>query len=273
MPSKKVIIISSLVVAIFLVLFFIYISFVSSKTISARLLVEKEKVFVNGEEIFGSAILEEQDEVVTSATGSATIILYESVVVILSPDTTIKVDELSKMHPKLSQERGETWSQFTKLLGVEKYTIKTSTSVASVRGTGFLLSEALLLVGEGEVDYDFMDKSYVVNEGRAVGKFGEVAEERNLTLEEKEKVFAKKQEAIESLKQLRLIEIEKNKKIIEILKEKYEITDEDISDYLRQADEGEIDLNEFKEKIPVQLESVEKVISITEKIKEIKSSL
>ncbi len=58
-----------------------------------------------------------------------------------------------------------------------------------------------------------------------------------------------------------------------MLKEKYEFTDEDIKDYLEKADRGEINLEEIRDKSPVKLGSVEKIIFITNKIKEMNASL
>lgn len=273
MPSKKAIILLSVLGVIILILAFFYISFVSSKTISARLLVEKEKVFVNNQEVSGDLILDEEDTVSTSGTGSATIILYESIVVILESDTTVIVKELSKKNSELSQEKGETWNQFTKLFGVDKYTIRTSTSVASVRGTEFSFAERLIFVSEGEVDYDIDEKSYVVQQGKAVEKIGELVRERDMTPEEQERARIKRLEAIESLKKLRLFEIAKHQKTVNFLKNKYGFTEEDIKTYLEEADRGERDINELKEKSPVQIGSLEKLIDITEKIKELNSSL
>lgn len=269
MPSKKVIIFVSVLLMIFIILVFVYMSFVSSKIISARLLVEKGKVFVNDKEVFGDYILDEEDKITTSETGSASVILYESIIVILEPETTITVIELSQKNPKLSQEKGETWSQFTKLFGVEGYDIKTSTSVASVRGTGFSLTDTYIFVGEGEVDYEVYNRSYVVEEGKAVEKFGEMVRERDMTPEEKEKARLKRLEVINVLKKLRILEIAKHQKTLDFLKKKYTFSNEDIFDYLERADKGEVNLNELREKAPVKVGSIEKVIEITEKIKEL----
>jgi hypothetical protein len=272
-PSKKLIIFISILLVIAVILVFVYLSFVSSKTISARLLVEKGNVFVNDKEVTGNYILRESDKVSTSETGIASIILYESIVVNLEPNTVIIVEDLVKKNPKLSQEKGETWSQFTKLFGVESYTIKTSTSVASVRGTGFSLTDSLLLVGEGNVAYNVNGQSYSVEGGKAIERFGESVRERELTSEEKQKVKEKKLEAINALKELRLLEIAKHKKTVDFLKSKYGFTEEDIKSTLEEADNGKMDLKEFKDKVPVKVDSIEKVIQITEKIKELKSSL
>ncbi|MFH1364969.1 MAG: hypothetical protein ABIH28_00075 [archaeon] len=271
--SKKVIIIISIFAVLLIGFIIFYLSFISSKTISARLLVEKEKVFVNDKEVFGEQILSEKDKVFVSETGSATIILYESVVVILESGTTIIVEELAEKKSELFQESGGTWSQFTKLFGIESYSIKTSTSVASVRGTGFYLNDSLIFVGEGEVDYDVNDKSFVVEEEKAMEKFGELFRERDMTPEEKEKVKLNKLEVIKSLKKLRLLEIAKHQKTFDFLKKKYDFTDEDVSSYLEKVDKGEVSLEDLRDKSPIEIGAISKIIEITEKIKEINSSI
>jgi len=256
---------------IFIILVIVYLSFVSSKTVSARLLVEKGQVFVNDQEVSGDVLLDEKDKITTFETGKATIVLYESIVVVLEPETTITVTELSKKHPKLSQEKGETWSQFTKLFGVEDYSIKTSTSVASVRGTGFSLTDSIIFVGEGEVIYEVYNLSYAVEGGKAVETFGEMAKERDMTPEEKERARIKKLEVINSFKKLRILEIAKHQKTLDFLKNKYGFDDEDISNYLNQADRGEVNLEDLREKAPLEIGSLEKLIAITDKIKELNS--
>jgi hypothetical protein len=272
-PLKKIIIFTSIFAVILVIFLVLYLSFVSSKTISARLLVEKDSVFINGKEVFESQILEEKDVISVSDTGSASIILYESVVVVLDSGTTITLKEIAKKNLELVQENGGTWSQVTGLLGINKYTIRTSTSVASVRGTGFYFNDSLLFVGEGKVDYEKMEQSFLVEEGKAIEDFGQILKEREMTSEEKEIILTKKAEVIKHLKELRNLELAKHQKKIDMLKERYEFTDEDIQDYLEKADRGEINLEEIRDKSPIKLDSVEKIIFITNKIKEMNASL
>ncbi|MFH1801312.1 MAG: hypothetical protein ABH804_00550 [archaeon] len=269
---RRKVLIPIIIFSILLLLLIVaYSSIVSSKTIKAQLNVEKEKVYVNELEVSGNVKLREGDMIKTSAEGLATVILYESILVILEPDTEILIDNLAESNSVVFQKKGETWNQLTRLLGIEDYTIKTGNSVASVRGTGFGISENKIIVGEGKVRYTIDGEEFLVLEGKAVEKLLDELTYRDLTESEKQKIIAVRERIIQQLKILRQMEIEKHKKIVGLVKKTYKITDEDIQKAFEDADEGRLDLKEMRDKSPLNLKSLEKIIQITELIQKIKN--
>src|SRR5262245_16679793 len=79
-----------------------YVSASSSSTVEAQLHVEDGSVSVNGAATTGTVTLSQTD-VVKTAKGHATIILHESVLVLLEPDTEVSVTDLLLSHPQLTQ--------------------------------------------------------------------------------------------------------------------------------------------------------------------------
>tara|TARA_Y100000310_G_scaffold165965_1_gene165715 strand:+ start:941 stop:1771 length:831 start_codon:yes stop_codon:yes gene_type:complete len=264
--GKKALIFLGITIAIFLGLGFTYFSLVSSKTIAAQLNVESGIVFVNAEEVSGQITLDEEDLIKTSGNGRATIILYETMVVNLEPDTEITVTDLKKSNPQLTQKSGETWNTLTKVVGIEEYTIKSGNSVASIRGTSFIFNIEKIAVLEGEVGYVIDETNYIVSKNRAVEKVDGKINERALNPEEKAKIIAVKTRARDQLKWLREREIEKHPKVLNMIKSKYDLTDEDIRQALQDADEGLLDIEELEKQSPVNIESVRKISEITREI-------
>lgn len=269
---KKSVLIPLIILAVILIaVIILYTSLVSSKTIKAQLNVEQGAVTINGIAVSGHTILKQGDIIETSANGLATVILYESVVVNIDSNTKITLDELTQKNPSITQEGGSTWSQFTNLFGVESYTINAGNSIASVRGTGFGIEENKIIVGEGQVQYSIDNQEFNVMAGKAVEKISEEILERDLTPEEQAKVKASNQRVIEQLKKLRELELEKHPKIVNIVSSKYDLSQEDITQAFKDADEGKINLKDFEDKSPVNIESLEKIIQITDKIRELNS--
>jgi len=269
--KKKVIIPLAVVLVLVIVGIVIFSSLTSSKTVKAQLSIEAGNVMVNGESVAGNTELKQGDVVETSSDGLATIILYESVVINMEPNTKINLDDLTEANPSITQEGGETWNQITNLFGIESYTVKAGTSVASVRGTAFSVTEEKIIVDDGIVDYEIDRQKFNVVKDKVVEKIGETVRERNIRPDEQNALKIKRQRAIQQLKNLREKEIAKHPRILNLIKDKYSVSDEDIRKGLREADEGKINLRDFKDKLPVKIDSAEKVIQITEKIQELNS--
>lgn len=269
MVNKKIIIPVAVVLVLIVAGIVLFSSLTSSKTIKAQLSVEQGTVIVNGKVVTGNTELKQGNIIETSADGLATIILYESIVINLEPNTKINLDDLTEGNPSISQEGGETWNQVTNLFGIESYTVKAGTSVASVRGTAFSVAEEKIIVDEGEVDYEIDSQNFRVAKDKVVEKIGETIRERNIRPDEQNALKVKRQRAIQQLKNLRELEIAKHPKVVNLIKDRYGVSDEDIRKGLREADEGKINLEEFKDKLPVKIESADKIIQITEKIQEL----
>jgi len=268
-PPKKITIPIIIILVLAIIITIMYISIVSSKTVIAQLNIEQGTVFLNEKIVEGDVILKKGDIIKTGDNGLATIILYESVIINLEQNTEISLDDLTKENPTISQNKGESWNQITNLFGIDSYTVKSGNSVASVRGTAFGISNNKIIVDEGQVNYKIEGKEFNVVHGKAVEKIQDKIQERDLTPDEINQIKLKRAKTIIHLKRLRKMEIEKHPKIVKMIKDKYSITDQNIDEGLESADLGMVNLNEFREKSPVQIESFDKIIEITDKIKKL----
>lgn len=283
--KKKNIIILSVTAVIILLLIFGFISATSSSTVAAQVHVESGSVSVNGEQIQTSAILSENDVIETSQNGKATIILYESIIINLDPNTKLTVSDLQKDHPQLSQDKGSTWSTFTHLFGLSEYSIKDSNSVASVRGTAFYFSQNKLITGSGTVNYTNDQEYFEVKKDEVVDS----SSKRTANPAELKLISEYNNRTIQELVYLRSKEIEKHPYLIKLANKlisgsltkmkdgqviaQRELTQEEIKSLLKKVDSNEISLEEtikaIDEKIPVRIKSLDKIIEITKKIKEL----
>jgi len=273
---NKKLIFTAIPIIIILILIFAFFSITGSKTVKAQLHATQPGITLNGEEVTGNLKLK-QGDIIQTKDAVATVILHESVIVNLGPNTKITVADLAADHPKLEQEGGKTWNKFTKLIGVEQYTISEGNSVASVRGTFFEFSEGKVLVSEGEVQVTINGKTYSVTAGKVVEKIQTVDEngnpteeivEREVTQEESAEVKEQISKSIEELKYLRDLEIEKHPTTVNTYKSMYDVTDADIKQALVDADNGEVDIDEAYEQSPVKIESVKRIADITKTIQE-----
>ncbi|VVB81646.1 FecR protein [uncultured archaeon] len=213
------------------------------------------------------------DHVKTLPESEAAVVLQESVIINLEPETEVYIKDLSEKHIKVSQNTGTTWNKFTGLTGVEELSIETPTTVATVRGTFFGVKMNEILAGESNVEVAYQGEKYNLKEGqKAVIKDGKLTTE-DLTAEDWAEVKAQMQKTIESLKILRMKEVEKHPILAQQMKSRYQITDEMIKEQLDKADKGEYDLNEIIQKSPVKIKSVYKIKEFTEKIIEINKKL
>jgi len=273
MAKKVLIVIASIVLVVFAVIAYGYFSITGSSTVSAQLRVESGNVLVNDAVTTGKVLLKKGDSIKTSDDGKATVILYESIVISLESGTKITLDDLTKAHPQVSQEGGETWNKFTKLAGVKEYSIKAGNSVASVRGTAFSITEDKIVVAEGEVEYEKNGNDFNVTEDEVVETVGDQPVEREANAEEMAKIKENMEKTIEELKYIRNLEIEKQGFLLNKLKEQFGFTDEDIKQTLNDADEGIVDVDELLEQSPVKIESLQKIADLTKEIQKIKQSI
>ena len=260
-------------------LYFVYQSLFKSSTVAAQLHVESGDVNVDNVKVDGNVKLKRGSVIETLSSGLATVILYESTLISLSENTKVKVDDLILKHPKVSQEKGKTWNKFTKVVGSEDYSIKAGNTVASVRGTGFLLTDSKVVTGEGSVDYEADGKSFVVEKYKAVEKKDGEIVERSATKDELNEISRSIERTINELKYLRQLEIDKKKFLLDQMRKMYTIRDDQIQEALDTADKGLVDIDElmkqYKNKIPagISLETLDKVVAITKEIQKLNQDL
>ena len=279
-PKNKIFLYTSLTIIILLVVF-VYLTLFRTSEIPAQLNVESTIVNLNNVAVSGNVRLSESDTIETLSSGKASVILYESIVVNLEENTKIKISDLQKSHPKISQEKGSTWNTFTKLFGVKEYTAQSGNSVASVRGTNFFLSEKKIFVGDGNVDYKYDGTPFLVDKNKVVEK-GVL---RELTLQEKKQILIKYMETLDQLKFLRKKTIKDNAIIIKIalkmvkietrkegdLVSQRQITESELYSFLDKVDNGEISISEIEAKSPKFIKPINKVILLTKEIIKVKT--
>ena len=206
------------------------------------------------------------DRVRTEANSEAAIVLHESVIISMEPETEIVIQDLAKAHLKAEQPRGSTWNKFTGLAGVDGLSIETPTTVATVRGTDFGVDMDAVLVGEGTVEIEYGGEKQVIPAGRkAVIRDGVLVIE-DLTPEDWARIRKSRENTIKTLHVLRLREVDKHPFLARQLMKKYSLTENDIQAHLEKADSGGYDLNELEKKSPVKIQSVKKIKEFTAEI-------
>jgi hypothetical protein len=213
---------------------------------------------------------------VRTGEGSASVVLREGEVMSLEPNTEVELSDLSKNKISIRQIAGETWNKITKISGITSYEVETPNTVATVRGTEFFLAtnvEDDLLVEEGDVEFGFaktLSKKLVVGAKRkAKAKNQNITEEVFDTDPRLEKF---KEKYIKHLRQIRMREIKKNKMLLGIAKKQYGVTDDQIQQYLIDADEGRVDIDVDYKQVPgVFKGKIERAYLITKAIRKAKS--
>ena len=213
------------------------------------------------------------DRVKTLPEAEAAVVLQESVIINLDPETEVYIKELSEKHLKLEQKSGTTWNKFTDLAGVEDLSIETPTTVATVRGTFFGVKMDAVLAVENDVEVTYKGQKQNLKQGQKAVIKEETLSIEDMTPEEKTEAIRQMQKTIASLKILRIKEVEKHPILAKQMKDRYQITDEMIKEYLDKADRGEYDLNEVVQKSPIKMASVYKIKAFTEKIIEINKKI
>lgn len=120
----------------------------SSNAAKAQLIIESGTVQVkHGEGAWVTAQngmdLYQSDSVKTEDNTSASIVLFESSIIRLDSNTSVTLQELIQQGGETSvtinQNAGRTWNTVSKMSGIDNYDVQTPTTVASVRGTAFII--------------------------------------------------------------------------------------------------------------------------------------
>lgn len=267
------------------------------KSVPAYLSTTDSDVFVDSGNGWEKAVNEMElsvNDKIKTGSGTANIILYESVIISLEKNTEVSVADLAKDNLAVKLKEGSTWNKFTGLSGIKNYEISTPTTVASVRGTSFAVNhkngESVVFVGEGTVEVKELTKDPANDENGSedtdesstskTGKkltlsAGEKAvnpkdgELRKAELSEDEKAYIleKMKEILNTLKDVRSKEIQKHEKPLNFIKSTYELSDADVKEKLAEIDSGELDDEELIEKSPIQFEAMNKLKGMNDEIK------
>ena len=196
---------------------------------------ENGLVEVNGKLISGNIFLEKGD-IIETKNGLASVILYKSIIVTLEQNTKIIIDDILKEHPKIIQEKGETWNKFTNIYG-NSYTITSGNTIASVRATEFGISNNKIVVVDGVVSYQIDDRLFNVSKNEVVEKSGIEIISRSLTQEEILLIKEKEKRVLDVSNKFSLfykpafddVGIEPRNQNINIIENNYEIFDKNLT--------------------------------------------
>ncbi len=208
-----------------------------------------------------------QGNQIKTGEGEATVILQEGEVVHLQPNTEIKLDSISGESIKLSQTVGETWNKVTKISGVSEFTIETPSTVATVRGTEFMLNEEQLDVEDGEVDYELKADKKKIKVRAHKKAMKNLMQEEDMSEEDLSRFKQFSEKYANALKRIRAREIKKNGVFIKMA-EKKGITREQMEQDLKDMDEGIKNEDEFYEKVPDAMKPrAKRIYLLTKEIK------
>ena len=145
--TKKIFLLITAVIAIICIIGFVW--FIQTPAIAkAQLVVESGTVqvkhaggsWVSAE---NGILLYQSDSVKTGDNTSASIVLFESSIIRLDSNTEVTLQEVlqqdGETSVKINQDSGRTWNTISKISGIDNYEVQTPTTVASVRGTAFVV--------------------------------------------------------------------------------------------------------------------------------------
>jgi hypothetical protein len=248
----------------------------SSKTRIAFLNIEEGKVEVDSGKGWVDAVdgmkLSISDKVRT-LNGKAVVILYESIIIQMDPDTEISIEELSKKNVKVAQNSGSTWNKFTAIAGLQNFEVETPTTVATVRGTTFWVDMESVGCVEGNVDVRMANKLLKLTAGtKAMYQDGDPVM-KHFTEEDRQRALLMKEKIINHLKNLRQEEIEKHPTTYKLVKSLRGWDDGDVKRYMERLDKGEFSEDELKKKVVLPAETIEKFAMLTKEIRKEREAL
>ena len=146
-PEKKTYQWIILILAIIFIIVIIWFLLSPGVSVKAQLVVESGIVEVkHGTGVWVDAEngmdLYQSDFVRTGDNSSASIILFKTSIVRLDSNTEVKLETLIKEEETsvtLKQDSGRTWNTISKISGIDNYEVQTPTTVASIRGTAFVV--------------------------------------------------------------------------------------------------------------------------------------
>src|SRR3989344_5120749 len=264
--GKKAII-WSIVAIVLLIIVGVFFSITSSATTPSLLYIENGDVFVDKGYDYEKAIdemeLKESWKIKTNENSEASIVFYESDIIMLEPNTEVFISELKLDSVKTETNSGETMHTIAKITGTRSYEAKTPSAVATVRGTTFTLSpendEALLY--DGRLDLKIGEQNLRLNPDKK--SMLSKAEAVDMNDEDKKSFQNKKARLTHKYKKLRLREMNKKPLVVGSIKKMFKADDAKINEWLQEADEGKRDLDDAERRIPFKIKSVKKVKMMT----------
>jgi hypothetical protein len=201
--------------------------------------------------------------------GNARIVLLDSVILTLDPQTVIKLETIGS-DTVVSLDQGTAWSKFIKG-NIQSYTLLAKDSNMVAYGTSFKSEvnsdNVILTVSEGTVEFkSTADKLSVPKGKKYILSKGKIAES-TLTSEEKASLVNGLKKDKEAIKDLRMDMMQRNKAIYDKLKNMFNQTDKDVLIVLDKIDNGEWNDSELIAKSPINVPIIEKLKLMNDEVK------
>ncbi|GEM_PF-5749088 len=211
----------------------------------------------------------------TLDSSNARIVLLDSVILTLDPNSEIKLDTLGK-NTVVSLTSGDAWSKF--MLGdVQQYTVSVLGTTAVAYGTSFNTkiagNDVILTVSDGTVGFSNSVDNVQAPKGSKYIMSGGRITESSLTPEEKSAVVASMNNDLGAIKDLRFEMMQRNKAAYNQLKNMFNKTDDNVQKILDLIDNGELNDTEMISKSPIKLPMLQKLGSIDTEVKKQQASI
>jgi len=263
-----------------------------AKTAAAVLYIKQGAVEVKTNGEWGAAQnqikLKLGDSVRTLDDGIASVIFYDSSVIRLDSGTSITIQNLESNSIYVKQETGKLWTKLLMLAGVEtKFEVETPTTVATIRGTAFgtvigadstdiIVSQGIVKVKSYELKENvknFLAEQDIKANEQAIILKNALDNVQKGVIQEKYTNWIREHKIndIDFLKELKISEIYKYKKIINLAKSRFGVTDEQVKDYIIQymsEDEYKKEIEKYPV-IPKKL--IQRIDDINKEIKKLES--
>lgn len=216
--------------------------------------------------------LKQKDSIKTQDDGKANIILFESVIIQIDENTELSLEKLIKNNISVKQTKGTTWNKFLGIMGINSYSVETPNTVATVRGTGFLINvsdkKTRIIVGEGTVTVsdNTGDTQKVTVYKQAIKDDAGKILVTNTTKSQNEIIRQKIMQEITIIKKIRAEKILRNTLGMAVLSA-YNVTKDNLENYLEKVDNGNINLSKIKEKSPIKGGVLDELDKLTSEIK------
>jgi len=264
---KALIIVSLVVLALGIGAFFLL---TPKAPTPAILYVESGAVEVdtgNGWSVATNEMALHQGDQIRTLEGKATVVILEGEFVSLSLNSHIVLETIGSKNVKVTQLAGETWNKISKLSGIIEFSTGTPTTVATVRGTEYIMTMMQLFVDEGLVDFEDINTSQSAQVGAeqkiSIDEF--VAQQ--FTDEDRARFAEHHEEYVDVLRQLRWREILKHTALLTLAETKG-ITQEQIKVGLLEVDEGKRNEDELYAQVPSVFKSrAQRTYELTKLIK------
>lgn len=205
-------------------------------------------------------------ESIQTLEGESLITINENHFLWLKPNSKVTLNELDKENIVFTLDKGDVWYMHVSSTDSQKFTLKTALSTIEPKGTKFyasfddvlLTTSTFVVEGTVKVSDDFIDldleafeKSYKTDVDGLV-KVGLDAIDKEIAKYQIERDYA-------ILKSARTAEINRHETILNIVKDKFNVTDEIIQDTLAKLDSGELSEEQLLEQSPVPIVGVDRI--------------